>query len=120
LGAVFFLFVGVVTCLAIMVSFAGSFQGQYAPFLAFIGGGSLGLYVALGSRNPSSAIFWASLLLPAATFFAIVSFVLGNRELTIFMVLSGTYGFTTTAMLVPAISEFDFAMGRTRSGADEE
>lgn len=119
LGAVFFLFVGVVTCLAIMVSFSGSFEGQYAPFLAFVGGGSLGLYVALGSRNPSSAIFWASLLLPIATFFAIVSFVLGNRELTIFLVLSGTYGFTTAAMLVPAIGEFDFAMGRTRTGGDE-
>jgi ABC-type transport system involved in multi-copper enzyme maturation permease subunit len=119
LGSVFFLFVGVVTCLAIMISFSGSFQGQYAPFLAFIGGGSVGLYVALGSRNPSGAIFWASLLLPMATFFAIVSFVLGNRELTIFMVLSGTYGFTTAAMLVPAISEFDFAMGRTRTGGDD-
>jgi hypothetical protein len=79
----------------------------------------VGLYVALGSRNPSGAIFWASLLLPMATFFAIVSFVLGNRELTIFMVLSGTYGFTTAAMLVPAISEFDFAMGRTRTGGDD-
>ncbi|HUG70561.1 MAG TPA: hypothetical protein VMM76_22620 [Pirellulaceae bacterium] len=120
LGSVFFLFVGVVTCLAIMISFSGSFQGQYAPFLAFIGGGSVGLYVALGSRNPSAAIFWASLLLPMATFFAIVSFVLGNRELTIFLVLSGTYGFTTTAMLVPAISEFDFAMGRTRTGGDDD
>jgi len=119
LGAVVFLFVGVLTCLAIMVSFSGSFQGQYAPFLAFIGGGSLGLYVALGSRNPSSAIFWASLMLPIATFFAIVSFVLGDRELTIFLVLSGTYGFTTAAMLIPAISEFDFAMGRTRTGGDD-
>lgn len=119
LGSVFFLFVGVVTCLAIMVSFSGSFQGQYAPFLAFIGGGSVGLYAALGSRNPSAAIFWAALLLPMATFFAIVSFVLGNRELTIFLVLSGTYGFTATAMLVPAISEFDFAMGRTRTGGDD-
>lgn len=120
LGSVFFLFVGVVTCLVIMVSFSGSFQGQYAPFLAFIGGGSVGLYAALGSRNSSPAIFWAALLLPMATFFAIVSFVLGNRELTIFLVLSGTYGFTATAMLVPAISEFDFAMGRTRSGADDD
>ncbi|MEX0818701.1 MAG: hypothetical protein WD070_03880 [Pirellulaceae bacterium] len=120
LGSVFFLFLGVGTCLAIMVSFSGSFQGQYAPFLAFIGGGSVGLYVALGSRNPSAAIFWASLLLPMATFFAIVSFVLGNRELTIFLVLAGTYGFTTTALLVPAISEFDFAMGRTRTGGDDE
>ena len=119
LGSVVFLFVGVLTCLRIMISFSGSFQGQYAPFLAFIGGGSVGLYVALGSRNPSGAIFWASLLLPMATFFAIVSFMLGNRELTIFLVLSGTYGFTTTAMLVPAISEFDFAMGRTRTGGDD-
>ncbi|MDA1050818.1 MAG: ABC transporter permease subunit [Planctomycetota bacterium] len=119
LGSVFFLFLGVVACLAIMISFSGSFQGQYAPFLAFIGGGSVGLYVALGSRNPSAAIFWAALLLPAATFFAIVSFMLGNRELTIFLVLSGTYGFTTVAMLVPAISEFDFAMGRTRTGGDD-
>jgi ABC-type transport system involved in multi-copper enzyme maturation permease subunit len=119
LGSVFFLFLGVFTCLAIMVSFSGSFQGQYAPFLAFIGGGSVGLYAALGSRNPSAAIFWAALLLPMATFFAIVSFQLGNRELTIFLVLSGTYGFTTTAMLIPAISEFDFAMGRTRTGGDD-
>jgi hypothetical protein len=115
LGTVFFLFLGVVTCLIIMTSFSGSFQVQYAPFLAFIGGGSLGLYVALGFRNASSAVFWASLLLPIATFFCIVSFVLGDRELTIFLVIAATYGFTTAAMMVPAISEFDFAMGRART-----
>ena len=119
LGAVVFLFVGVVTCLMIMISFTGSFQGQYAPFLAFIGGGSVGLYAALGSRNPSNAIFWASLLLPSATFFAIVSFVLGDRELTIFMVIAITYGFTTASLLIPAIAEFDIAMGRTKTGAEE-
>ena len=119
LSAVFFLFLGVVTCLVIMISFSGSFEVQYAPFLAFIGGGSLGLYVSLGIRNASSAIFWASLLLPIATFFCIVSFVLGNRELTIFLVMVATYGFTTAALLVPAISEFDIAMGRTKSGQEE-
>jgi hypothetical protein len=119
LGVVFFLFLGVVACLLIMISFSGSFQVQYAPFLAFIGGGSLGLYVALGFRNASSAVFWASLLLPIATFFCIVSFVLGNRELTIFLVITGTYGFTTAAMLVPAISEFDFAMGRSKTDGTE-
>lgn len=119
LGAVFFLFVGVVTCLMIMISFSGSFQVQYAPFLAFIGGGSLGLYVALGFRNASSAVFWASLFLPIATFFCLVSFVLGDRELTIFLVISATYGFTTAAMMVPAISEFDFAMGRTKTDGTE-
>lgn len=115
LGTVFFLFVGVVTCLVIMISFSGSFHVQYAPFLAFVGGGSIGLYVALGSRNPSSAILWSSLLLPIATFFAIVSFVLGNRELTIFLVICGMYGFTTMSLTVPAIAEFDIAMGRTKN-----
>lgn len=119
LGAVFFLFLGVVTCLAIMISFSGSFSVQYAPFLAFIGGGSIGIYVALGSRNPSTAIFWASLLLPIATFFSIVSFVLGDRELTIFLVISCTYGFTTAAMLVPGLAEFDIAMGRTKVAAED-
>lgn len=119
LGAVFFLFVGVVTCIFMMVSFSGSFQTQLTPFLAFIMGGSIGLYVALGSRNPSSAIFWASLLLPVATFFAIVSFVLRDRELTVFLVMAATYGFTTAAMLIPAISEFDIAMGRTKTAEEE-
>ena len=119
LGAVFFLFVGVVTCIVMMVSFSGSFQTQLTPFLAFIMGGSIGLYVALGSRNPSSAIFWASLLLPLATFFAIVSFVLRDRELTVFLVIAITYGFTTSAMLVPAVSEFDIAMGRTKAAGEE-
>ena len=119
LGAVFFLFVGVVTCIVMMVSFSGFFQTQLTPFLAFIMGGSIGLYVALGSRNPSSAIFWASLLLPVATFFAIVSFVLRDRELTVFLVIAATYGFTTAAILIPAISEFDIAMGRTKTAEEE-
>jgi ABC-type transport system involved in multi-copper enzyme maturation permease subunit len=119
LGAVFFLFVGVVTCIWMMISFSGSFQTQLTPFLAFIMGGSIGLYVALGFRNPSTAILWASLLLPIATFFAIVSFILRDRELTVFLVIALTYGFTTAAMIVPAISEFDIAMGRTKMAGDE-
>jgi hypothetical protein len=102
-----------------MISFSGSFQTQLTPFLAFIMGGSIGLYVAIGFRNPSSAVFWASLLLPVATFFAIVSFVLRDRELTVFLVIALTYGFTTAAMLVPAISEFDIAMGRTKTAGEE-
>jgi ABC-type Na+ efflux pump permease subunit len=119
LGAVFFLFVGVVTCIVMMVSFSGSFQTQLTPFLAFIMGGSIGLYVSLGFRNPSSAIFWASLFLPIATFYAIVSFVLGDQELWVFFVVTAVYGFTTAAMMVPAISEFDIAMGRTKMADGE-
>jgi ABC-type transport system involved in multi-copper enzyme maturation permease subunit len=118
LGTVFFLFLGVVTCVTMMVSFSNSFQTQLAPFLAFILGGSVGLYVTLGIRNPSSAILLASLLLPFATFHAITSFLLGH-SLSVFLVSVVTYGFTTAAMMVPAIGEFDIAMGRTKTAMDE-
>tara|TARA_B100000945_G_scaffold321261_1_gene334814 strand:+ start:1732 stop:3462 length:1731 start_codon:yes stop_codon:yes gene_type:complete len=114
MGSVFFLFLGVITCIMVMISFSGSFEQQLAPFLAFILGGSVGLYVALGFRNPSSAIFWSTLLLPFATFHAITSFFI-EHHLTSVMVLTVIYGFTTLAMMMPAIGEFDVAMGRTKS-----
>lgn len=112
LGAVFFLFLGVVTCIFMMISFSGSFQVQLAPFLAFILGGGVGMYVSLGIRNPSPAIFVASLCVPFATFYAIVSFLLEN-SLAVFIVMTSAYGFSTAAMLIPALFEFDVAMGRT-------
>lgn len=118
LGTVFFLFLGVVTCITMMVSFSTSFQTQLYPFLAFIMGGSVGLFVTLGIRNPSSAILLASLLLPFATFHAITSFLLGH-SMSVFLVTAVTYGFTTAAMMIPAIGEFDIAMGRTKSATDE-
>ena len=117
MGSVFFLFLGVITCIMVMISFSGSFEQQLAPFLAFILGGSVGLYVALGFRNPSSAIFWSTLLLPFATFHAITSFFI-EHHLTSVMVISIIYGFTTLAMMMPAIGEFDVAMGRTQSADD--
>ncbi|MCA9266949.1 MAG: hypothetical protein KDA41_00685, partial [Planctomycetales bacterium] len=116
LGTVFFLFLGVVTCVLMMVSFSGSFEMQLAPFVAFILGGGVGLFVSLGSRNPSAAIATASLSVPFATFYAIVSFLRG-MPLAVFIVMCAAYGFTTAAMLIPAIYEFDVAMGRT-TGSD--
>lgn len=118
LGSVFFLFLGVVTLILFMISFSGNFQTQLAPFLAFIVGGSVGLFAALGIRNSSSAIGWASLLLPFATFFAITNFLV-DHVAAAFFVTAATYGFTTAAMLVPALNEFDMASGRTRAGAEE-
>jgi ABC-type transport system involved in multi-copper enzyme maturation permease subunit len=118
LGLVFFLFLGVATCMLIMISFSGSFQNQLAPFLAFILGGSAGLYMLLGYRNPSHAIQVASLLLPLATFYSVTSFLLKD-SLAVFLVVTGTYGFATAALMMPAISEFDIAVGRTR-GPEEE
>jgi ABC-type transport system involved in multi-copper enzyme maturation permease subunit len=118
MGTVFFLFLGVATCMLMMISFSGSFQTQLAPFLAFILGGGVGLYLSLGARNPSPAIGAASLLLPFATFYAITSFLL-NYTLSVFLVTVATYGFTTAAMLMPAIGEFDIAMGRTKTAEEE-
>jgi ABC-type transport system involved in multi-copper enzyme maturation permease subunit len=112
LGTVFFLFVGVAVCMRIMMAFSGSFQAQFLPFFAFMVFGGVGLYVVLGVRNPSTAIGVASFLCPFATFYAITSYLLG-ATLAVFLVTVAAYGFTTAAMLVPAIYEFDVATGRT-------
>ena len=112
LGTVFFLFVGVATCWWILVALGGSFQAQLIPFFVLIVIGGVGLYVALGVRNPSTAIGLASFLCPLATFYAITSFLL-EYTLGVFLVTAAAYGFATAAMLVPAVYEFDVATGRT-------
>jgi len=91
--------------------------GVLYAFAAMFLGGGLGLYVALGARNPSTAIGLASFLCPFATFYAITSISLGST-LGVFLVVAAAYGFTTAAMLIPAIYEFDVATGRTT--AEEE
>ncbi len=119
LGTLFFLFLGIVTCMMIMMSFRGSFARQLPPFLAIILGGGTGLFVALGSRNPSPAISLAAFGLPFLTFFAITSFILRDQELTVFSVVVTAYGFATLAMIIPALSEFDFALGKSRTVEDD-
>ena len=97
-----------------MVAFSGSFEAQLA-FLALMVFGGAGLYMALGVRNPSTAIGLASFACPLATFYAITSFFLNQTHL-VFVVTVAAYGFTTAAMLIPAIDEFDVATGRTTIG----
>lgn len=115
LGTIFFLFLGIATCIRIMIAFSGQFNLQLQPFIAFMLGGGTGLYVALGARNPSRAIGAASFFCPILTFYSIASVWLGDT-LGPFLVIVATYGFTTAAMLVPAIFEFDVATGRTTAG----
>ncbi len=112
LGTVFFLFLGIATCMWMMILFSGSFETQLQSFLAFMIGGGLGLYMALGARNPSPAIGFASFIAPLATFYAIASLLIGHT-LSVFLVIAATYGFATAAMLIPALYEFDVATGRT-------
>ena len=119
LGTVFFLFLGVATCMLIMLMFRGSFGRQLAPFLMIILGGGTGLYLAIGNRNPSPAIALTSFLLPFLTFFAITSFILRDQELTVFSTVVVSYAFATAAMLIPALSEFEFSFGRGKMQQEE-
>jgi len=111
IGTLLFLFLGIATCMRMMLAF-NAFEYQLTSFLGFIAGGSVGLFVALGWRNSSQAILWASLALPFATFFVITSYLLKDYD-RVFVVTVGAYGFAIAAMLVPAVSEFDVALGRT-------
>ncbi len=120
LGTVFFLCVGIAICMTIMVSFRGAFQLQLAPFLVMILGGGAALFASLGWRNPSSAIFLASFSLPLVTFYAITQFLLQIDHLYVFVALLTGYAFTTAAMMIPALSEFDVSLERGRGAAGDE
>lgn len=112
LGTMFFLFLGIFVCMVLIVEARASFLIQLPSFLVFILGGSLGLWAALTHKNPSGALTLAAGLLPFFTFWAITDFLL-NGTLGPWLVISASYGFATVAMLVPAISEFDVALGRS-------
>ncbi len=55
IGTILFLFLGVATCMRIMLAFSNSFEYQFTTFSGFIAGGSVGLYVALNWRLRSNA-----------------------------------------------------------------
>jgi hypothetical protein len=65
------------------------------------------------------ALLSASFGLPFLTFYAIAFFLMRQDQLPVLLAVLAGYGFATAAMLVPAISEFDVAMGRTRLGGEE-
>ena len=118
LGTVFFLFLGIVTAMLMMVSFTGNVEAQLAPFLACIVGGAIGLYIALGWNTPSSALAMAAMLLPIAMFYSITSYLIGNY-MSVIVVVVFTYGFAVTAMVVPRLSEFLISMGRSKMNENE-
>jgi ABC-type transport system involved in multi-copper enzyme maturation permease subunit len=119
LGTVFFLFVGVIVCMLMMIGFRGSFERQLAPFLGIILGGGAALYMGIVSRRPSAALTLSAFGLPFLTFFAITSFLLRDQELTVFSVLTFAYGFTTIAMFIPAWSDFEFSFGHDRLASEK-
>jgi hypothetical protein len=125
LGTVFFLSVGALVSIYLIVINGGSLGNQLLSFSAFIGLGIGGLWWVLSADRPSAALTLASVLCPLAMFYSVVNILIakpGSQEssdpLVPFLVIVAAFGFTITAMLVPLLSEFDVALGRTT--ANEE
>ena len=116
LGTMFFLFIGIFVFMLLLVEARSSFAIQLQSFILFIGLGSLGLYSSLTYRNPSSALTLASLVLPFLTFYAITDFLLGGNLGVCFWICVA-YGFTSVAMMVPAMNDFDIVLGRNSGDA---
>lgn len=115
LGTMFLLFVGILICLYLILV-SGRFEAQWISFILFIVLGSIGLWISLSANAPSNAIGLTATITPFATFYCVIAFVVGDRTAP-FLVSTGVYGFATLALLVPMVSEFDVATGRTT--ADE-
>lgn len=116
LGTMFFLFVGIFIFMLLLVEARSSFAIQMQSFVVFIGLGSIGLYSSLTYKNPSSALTIAAIVLPFLTFYAITDFLLGG-SLGVAFWICVAYGFTAIAMLIPSISDFDVALGKTTHDA---
>ena len=120
LGTVFFLSVGTLISIYLIVINGGSFANQWLSFLAFIFLGIGGLWWVLSADRPASALTLASWLCPFAMFYCVTNILVakpGSAEsadpLVPFLVIAGAFGFTIRAMLVPLLSEFDVSLGRT-------
>ncbi len=114
LGTIFFLMVGILLCSFLIALSDREFGRQLLSFMIFIGAGSVALFGSLGARNPSNAIALVALLTPFWTFYCIISLVNGDL-MAAFLVSAGVYGFAILAMLVPAVGDFDIALGRTNA-----
>ena len=98
----------------------GRFEYQWLSFSAFIFSGVGGLWWVLSGTRPSAALTLASWACPVAVFYTVTNVLIGKpglRESTDplipFLVTGGAFAFTIAAMLVPLLSEFDVAIGRT-------
>jgi ABC-type transport system involved in multi-copper enzyme maturation permease subunit len=124
LGTVFFLSVGTLICLYLIL-INGRFEYQWLSFIFFLGAGIGGIWWVLSANRPSKALTIASWLCPLAVYYTVTNVTVGNPltlestdPLMPFVVVTGVFGFTIAAMLVPLLSEFDVALGRTTGGGE--
>jgi ABC-type Na+ efflux pump permease subunit len=122
LGTIFFLSVGTLVCIYLIV-INGRFEYQWGSFILFVAAGWGGLWWVLNGERPSSALTLASFLCPTAIFYSVLNVLIGKPGLEEtgdpwlpFLVIAGAFGLAIAAMLVPLLSEFDVALGRTTGG----
>ena len=119
LGTIFFLSVGTLISIYLIVINGGSLGNQMLSFSAFILLGIGGLWWVLNADRPAPALTIAACICPIAMFYSVVNILIGkpganeaSDPLIPFLVIGGAFGFTITAMMVPMLSEFDVALGR--------
>jgi ABC-type transport system involved in multi-copper enzyme maturation permease subunit len=125
LATMFFLSVGTGLCI-FLIRINSRFEVQWFSFILFIAAGIGGLWWVLSADRPSGALTVASWACPIAVFYTVVNILVakpGAPEETTdplipFLTLGGAFGFTVAAMLVPLLSEFDVALGRTTGGGE--
>jgi len=124
LATVFFLSGGTMVCIYLIL-INGRFEYQWTSFILFIAAGIGGLWWVLNGDRPSTALTVASWCCPLAMFYTVTNILVakpGSEEstdpLVPFLVAGGAFGFTLAAMLVPLLSEFDVALGRTTGGGE--
>lgn len=126
LATVFFLSVGTLISIYLIVINGGDFANQWLSFVAFLVVGIGGFLYVLSADRPTAALTLASVACPVAMFYAAVILLIakpGTEEsadpLLPFLALGGAFGFAIAAMLVPLLSEFDVALGRTTQLAED-
>lgn len=124
LSTIFFLSVGTMVCIALIL-INGRFEYQWGSFVFFLVAGIGGLWWVLSGDRPSGALTLAAWACPLGVFYTVANILVarpGTQEsadpLIPFLVIASAFGFTIAAMLVPLVSEFDVALGRTSAGAD--
>jgi hypothetical protein len=126
LGTIFFLSVGTLISIYLIVINGGSFTNQWVSFISFLVLGIGGLLYVLSADRPSPALTFASILCPISMFYGIVNVLIGRPgtdesgdPLMPFLALGFSFGWAIAAMLVPLLSEFDVALGRATQPNEE-
>jgi ABC-type transport system involved in multi-copper enzyme maturation permease subunit len=124
LGTVFFLSVGTLVCIYLIL-INGRFEYQWTSFIFFVTAGIGGLWWVLNGDRPSPALTMASWMCPLLVWYSVTNILVGKPgtgestdPFIPFLAVGVAFGFTIFGMLMPLLSEFDVALGRTSGGGE--